>query len=179
MQMVLAWAKSARVLESKGAKVKMAHWWSLLDRLGEAREGIMASAVAPLRMEKGIFRDMTELRGALQAHVLQEPQACQEVPGLQGSIAGGGCHNGTPTEVRLGESVMLLCEAVRHASGVFLTQQKTRWGTSTLLAGYAAGEWEEDVTRVATTLLDEPTMRKKKGWLRGRVMMSCLMLMTS
>ena len=65
-----------------------------------------------------------------------------------------------PLKCALANSIMLMCEAVRHASGIYLTQQKTRWGTSTLLAGYAAGEWEEHVSRVATTLLDEPTMRR-------------------
>eukprot|EP00971_Amphidinium_carterae_P338947 6476507-Amphidinium_carterae.1 len=166
----------SELLYKKGDKVKLARWYSLVDKMSEMVPlwWSYACMVSLLAIQKGLFKDMQ----ALWAYVSSDTASSTEgnevlgagseaVEGDKGAASEGQTGSKTksadskailkvvvkcmtqPLHYYLVQAIIRICAPVRESHGEYIRKTSTRWGSMQHLAELAGGEWVESLNAVA------------------------------
>eukprot|EP00971_Amphidinium_carterae_P350257 6491458-Amphidinium_carterae.5 len=180
MNEVLQRFSHSDLLHKKGEKVKLARWYSLLDRMSDMVPlwWSYACMVALLAIQKGLFKDMQALWAYVSADAPTTSEG-SEVPGPSADAVAsehacasegveGRKRKGTdskailkvvvktmtqPLHYYLVQAMIRICAPVRESHGEYLRKTNTRWGSAQHLAELAGGEWAECLNAVASVSL--------------------------
>eukprot|EP00971_Amphidinium_carterae_P350172 6491414-Amphidinium_carterae.3 len=172
--------RHSEVLQKKGEKVKVARWYSLLDRMQEMVPvwWSYAAVVALLAVQKGLFKDLQSLMAYVSSDVTGAAEegdktACGvEGPSVEKEQGEGGESQKRkavdskailkvvvktmtqPLHYYLATAMIHICAPVRESHGEYLRKTSTRWGTMQHVAELAGGDWFEHLHAVAAVSLN-------------------------
>ena len=165
-------------LQTRGERVKLSRWWSLIDRLEEFLPHwfSVACTVTLLGLERGTFADMGEVACASAGHLRSD--ADREVkykPGdkedekekqlrswgeVHSSLRGVICILASSLNRSLAAMLVVVTRPVRKATGIFLKEQHKPTYTKEFLVKYARGAAERPLAEVAAVCGDLGSLKE-------------------
>eukprot|EP00971_Amphidinium_carterae_P348173 6490362-Amphidinium_carterae.3 len=157
MQAVLDRLHRCKSFRTRGERVKMSRWWSLVDRLEEMLCDwfSIACMLSLLALEKGLFKNVYDLMastsgqlvgGALDPAV--EDDGHRELEhGLKSVL----CTLASSLNRQLASMIVVMTSEVRADCGIFLSRQKDIEQGAAILTDWALGRWVK--TCIATVVL--------------------------